>query len=320
MNLFRSVRAVAGADGSGAVDWTAVADAAKASTDPGSLALSETERAGYRDDVQDARTRLQETAGLRFELPEVVEVQNRHHWIDANVATFRRVMAPLEADAGAQAFPGAARVVNTGTMALALSFLGRNVLGQYDPLLLAEEPAEEHALYFVRPNVVGVAEQLNVEYPRFRRWIAFHEVAHAAEFGAAPWLSGYLEARMESGIRALQAADLDRSAFRELNAAMTAVEGYAELLMDRAFDDDYADLRRKVDDRRGGGGPVAQAVRRLLGLGLKRQQYERGSDFFEAVADAQGVEAAGAVWDRPEALPTDEELGDPAAWLDRVNP
>jgi len=37
---------------------------------------------------------------------------------------------------------------------------------------------------------------------------------------------------------------------------MTAVEGYAEVLMDRAFDGEYADLRRKLDERRGGGGPV----------------------------------------------------------------
>jgi len=59
-------------------------------------------------------------------------------------------------------------------------------------------------------------------------------------------------------------------------------------------------------------------MRRLLGLSVKRRQYERGKEFFDAVVEARGVAAAGRVWDSPETLPTDEELDDPAAWLTRV--
>ncbi|RLM83616.1 hypothetical protein D3D01_22820, partial [Haloarcula sp. Atlit-7R] len=79
MNLFRSVRAVADASatGSGTIDWDAVAEAAKAATDPGSLDLSEAERAGYAADVRDARDRLSTVAEVEFDVPEVVEVQNR---------------------------------------------------------------------------------------------------------------------------------------------------------------------------------------------------------------------------------------------------
>jgi putative hydrolase len=189
-------------------------------------------------------------------------------------------------------------------------------MGQYDPLLLAD--TDSHSLYFVRPNIQRVAEQLAVDYPRFRRWIAFHEVAHAAEFGAAPWLPGYLEDRMQAAVTDLTEGSLNREAYKELNTAMTAVEGYAELLMDQAFDEEYVDLRAKLDARRKGGGPFVQLMRRLLGLGLKRQQYERGADFFEAVADARGIAAASAVWERPENLPTDEELDHPGRWLHRV--
>jgi putative hydrolase len=101
---------------------------------------------------------------------------------------------------------------------------------------------------------------------------------------------------------------------------MTAVEGYAELLMDRAFDAEYADLRRKLDARRRGGGPLATIVRRVLGLGMKRRQYERGAAFFDAVADQRGVAAAAEVWETPETLPTDAEFDDPARWLARVDP
>ncbi|MFB6250964.1 MAG: zinc-dependent metalloprotease [Halobellus sp.] len=322
MNLFRSVQAVAGAgdsDGAGQIDWTAVATAAKSATDPGGLDLSEGEQSGYATDVRDARERLRSVGGLDFDVPETIEVQSRHHWIDANVETFRRVMRPIEAEVSV-AFPSATRVINTGSMAFVLSFLGSNVLGQYDPLLLAEGDGAEHGLYFVHPNIVAAAAELDVDYPRFRRWIAFHEVTHAAEFGAAPWLSEHLETRMEDGLEKLTSGSLDREAFQEVDVAMTAVEGYAELLMDRAFDAEYADLRAKLDARRSGGGPLAQLARRLLGLGMKRRQYERGAAFFEAVADRRGLQAAGAVWKRPENLPTAAELDDPLQWLTRVDP
>ncbi|MFB6301401.1 MAG: zinc-dependent metalloprotease [Haloferacaceae archaeon] len=321
MNLLHSVRAVTGASGTGQgpVDWGAVAEAAKAATDPGTVDLSAVEREGYAADVRDARDRLREVAGVEFDVPATVEVQHRHHWIDANVRTLRRVMRPL-AERGPAAAPGVARVANTGSMSVALAFLARHVLGQYDPLLLAEAGADDdHGLYFVHPNIRKTAATLGVDVPRFRRWIAFHEVAHAAEFGAAPWLAEHLERRMERGLVALAEGRLDRDAFRDLDVAMTAVEGYAELLMDRAFDAEYADLRAKVDARRRGDDPLTRLLKRALGLGLKRRQYERGAAFFRSVADARGVGAATRVWERPEHLPTDAELDAPERWLARIS-
>jgi len=315
MSLYRSVRAVTGASGDGPVDWTAVADAAQASTDAGSLEMDAAEREGYATDVEDARERVRGVTHLDFGVPERVEVMNRHHWIDANVTTFERVMGPIEQQA--EHIPGVARVVNTGSMAFALSFLSRHVLGQYDPLLLADTDA--HALYFVRPNIQRVAEMLDAPYPRFRRWIAFHEVTHAAEFGAAPWLSEHLETAMEDAVEKLSAGSIDREKLGELDTTMTAVEGYAELVMDRAFDDEYEDLRRKLDQRRQGRGPVEELIRRLLGLSVKRRQYERGKDFFDAVVQQRDIETAGRVWESPEMLPSDAELDDPGAWLARVD-
>ena len=315
MNLYRTVHAISQASGDGPVDWDAVATAAKNATPPGSIDLAPADVEGYRTDVQAAREAIRDVAVVSFDLPRTIEIQNRHHWIDANVSTFRRVMAPIESHTELF-FPDVSRILNTGSTTLMLSFLGKNVLGQYDPLLLAD--GEEHALYFVHPNISRVAAELEVEEERFRRWIAFHEVTHAAEFGAAPWLPSHLESQMERGVEALSQGSFDRGAFRELDAAMTAVEGYAELLMDRAFDDEYEDLREKVEARRRGRGPIARLVRRLLGLGLKRRQYERGKAFFETVADARGVEGASVVWTSPETLPTNDELDRPEEWLARV--
>ena len=316
MTLYRAVRAVADSGGDGPIDWDAAAEVAKASVDPGDLTLTAAERDGYARDVRAARERVREVAAIDFDLPETVEVQHRHHWIDANVETFRRVMKPVAEEMREAAFgAGVARTLNTGTMGATLAFLANNVLGQYDPLLLAE--SDDHALYFVHPNIGKVARALDIEEPRFRRWIAFHEVAHAAEFGAAPWLSDLLEERMQEGVEGLTEGRFDRAALKEVNVAMTAVEGYAELVMDRAFDEEYDDLRRKLDARRGGKGPIGKLVRRLLGLGMKREQYERGKAFFDAVADERGVHGASLVWERPENLPTDEELDHPERWLAR---
>ena len=315
MGIYESVQAVARASGDGAIDWTAVGDAAKGAIAPGSLDLSEDDVEAYAADVREARDVIRPLAGVEFDVPSTVEIQNRHHWIDANIHTFRRVLAPLDDRPGV--LPGVARVANTGSVAASLAFIANNVLGQYDPLLLAERP-EDHGLYFVHPNVERVAAELDVEFARFRRWIAFHEVTHAAEFGAAPWLTGYLEERVERTITDLEHGQFRTEAFEELDVAMTAVEGYAELLMDDAFDREYADLRAKLEARRRGRDPLTRLLRRLFGLGIKRRQYERGKAFFERVVDLHGEEAARLVWESPENLPTEAELDDPARWVTRV--
>ncbi|MCF2165310.1 MULTISPECIES: zinc-dependent metalloprotease [Halobacterium] len=315
MSIFESARAVVSADGGGAIDWDSVADAATSATPPGDLALGEDTADAYAADVRDARARIRSVSGLSFDVPETVALHTRHHWVDANVATFRRAFEPMNQQPSR--LPGVARTLNTATTAGALAFIARNVLGQYDPLLLADA-SDAHALYFVHPNIVAVADSLGVQFPRFRRWIAFHEVTHAAEFGAAGWLSDYLETRLRTGVGALADGTIDTAAFEELQVAMTAVEGYAELLMDEAFDGEYDDLRRKLDARRGQRSPLGAVATRLLGLHRKREQYERGREFFAYVAGERGLAGASRVWDDPEYLPTDDELDVPPRWLARV--
>ncbi len=313
MSLFRAVRAVAESDGDGPIDWTAVGSAARAATEPGTLELSSADQDGYADDVADARDEIRAASGIDFDLPGTVQVQNRHHWVEANVETFQRLLRPLEQQPVLA--PSLARTANTGSMAVTLAYLANNVLGQYDPILLDDG---DHGLYFVHPNILSIAETLDVELDRFRRWIAFHEVAHAAEFGAAPWLSTHLEHCMEETVSELASGRFNRETLAELNTTMTAVEGYAELVMDRAFDQEYTDLRAKLDARRRNAGPISQIIRRLLGFGMKRRQYERGKAFFDVIADERGIAGAAIVWEDPENLPTDSELDNPTQWLTRV--
>jgi uncharacterized protein (DUF2342 family) len=314
VSILDSVGAIASASGEGTVDWAAATEAATAATVPGSIELDAGEREGYAEDVRVARGAVRNAAGIDFDVPGTIEIQNRHHWIEANIDTFQNVMEPL-ADRRV-VFPGFTRRANTATMATMLSFLGRNVLGQYDPLLLADGDPK---LYFVRPNVRKIAESLDAEYERFRRWIVVHEVTHAAEFGAAPWLSDHLETRMQEAMERMSEGGFDREAFTEIDVAMTAVEGYAEAVMDRALDTEYDDLRAKIDARRGNRGPISALLRRILGLGMKRRQYERGKEFFDAIIDARGIKGASVVWADPGNLPRTEEIEEPTRWLSRVD-
>ncbi|RRJ27684.1 zinc-dependent metalloprotease [Halocatena pleomorpha] len=314
MNFYRAVRAVADASGTEPIDWSAVTESAKAGTKPGDLDLTPKEIEAYQNDVRVARDRIRSMGGVAFDLPSTVEIQHRHHWIDANAATFERVLG--EIDSELNHLPGVVRAINTGSMAVSMGFLANNVLGQYDPLLLST--GDDHALYFVHPNIERIARELSVDRDRFRRWIAFHEVAHAAEFGGAPWLTDHLEGLIEEVIDTLSSGQFSRLDLDRIDITMTAVEGYAELLMDRAFDAEYDDLRRKLDARRRSGGLITQLMRRLLGLGRKRRQYERGKEFFDTVVDERDLDTAGLVWERKDNLPTEAELDDPTLWLDRM--
>jgi Uncharacterized conserved protein len=164
MDLVRSVRAVTEASGAGMIDWQKTAESAKAATDPGDLQLTASERDGYASDVRDARTRLREVADIDFDVPATVEVQNRHHWIDANLRTFRQVMGAVEQNFQSDA-SNVSRIANTGSMAFSLGFLARNVLGQYDPLLMADSTENDHGLYFVHSNIKRTAEELGRAVP-----------------------------------------------------------------------------------------------------------------------------------------------------------
>ena len=67
-------------------------------------------------------------------------------------------------------------------------------------------------------------------------------------------------------------------------------------------------------------GPFDRIVARLTGLDLKLEQYKRGERFVSGVAAAGGKAAIDALWAGPENLPSEQELGNPEAWVRRVLP
>lgn len=314
MGLYESLQHLTDADDDAPVDWTAAADAAAASTPRGELELDEATVEWYHQAVVEARDAVSETVDTTVELPSTVEVLDRHHWIEQAALSFDRMLATTLPDEATSL----ARTINTASAAMTLAVLSRRVVGQYEPGLFGK-PTDE-ALFIVEPNAVEVADELGVDRRTFRRWVLHHEVVHAAEFSLAPWLRPYLEERFRRVLATVAEGRLDRDSLDDITLAMTAVEGFAELLMDEAFAGDATVMRDRLDARRAGIGPIQQVIDWVLGITSKRQQYARGRAFFEAVADDRGVGATLAVWEVPEHLPTAAELAEPDRWLDRVDP
>ncbi|MBA2255380.1 MAG: zinc-dependent metalloprotease [Chloroflexi bacterium] len=245
------------------------------------------------------------------------------------------------------------RFLTTQQVAFLLSFLGGRVLGQYDIALLSAEAAPGRLL-FVEENIRATATALDVPLDDFRVWIALHEATHAFEFEAHPWLRPYLAERLERQIasflddaRTIQAKGLgqlirrwrprsgehllwglmsqeQRRLLRETQLVMSLLEGFSDWVMDEVGAEVVPNVRTvrerfeaRRDQRRRG---LDRIVARLTGLDMKLEQYRRGERFVAGVARTGGAAAVGHLWDGPEALPTEAEFADPAAWVRRVAP
>jgi coenzyme F420 biosynthesis associated uncharacterized protein len=205
----------------------------------------------------------------------------------------------------------------------------------------------------VAPNIVEVERKLGVDPHDFRLWVALHEQTHHLQFTGVPWMHGHLLSLVG---KLAEAADIDPSqlvarlkeaagqlrgggerpggllsvlqspAQRELaaqaQAFMTVLEGHADYVMDAVGPEvvpTVAHIREQFEQRRRRtGSPVEALLRRLLGFDAKLAQYRVGGAFFRAVDEQAGRSAVAAVWSGPDALPTAEELKDPAAWLRRT--
>jgi coenzyme F420 biosynthesis associated uncharacterized protein len=299
----------------------------------------------------------------RGEIPRP-EAIDRSEWVRVNLAAIRSAAAGLEARlAGSLDVPGplgpavraATRFATGAEAGLAIGYLGRRVLGQYDVALIG--PARPPRLLFVAPNLTEAERRLGgPERETFLRWIAMHEATHALQFEAVPWLrehvGGMVERLLESaslrpGLRDLggaarralsdprQLADSLREGglvgllagprqleiLRRVQATMTVIEGYSEHVMDaigRELDPSYARLRRLADAQRERQSLLDAIVGRILGLDMKLRQYRLGKSFADRVADEAGIEGLNEVWRGPEALPTSAELERPGLWLRRV--
>ena len=253
---------------------------------------------------------------------------------------------------GASIAAFANRFITTRQVAFLLGYLGTRVLGQYDVALLSAETSPGRLL-FVEENIRQTARQLDVPLAEMRTWIALHETTHAFEFEAHPWLRPYLAERLERQlasfleeantfrvegvaelVRRWRRDDADalsallspeqRRLMREVQVVMSLLEGFSDWMMDAVGAElmaDVATVRVRFEARRAAPRKgLERLVARLTGLDLKLEQYRRGERFVAGVAAGGGEVALDRLWSGPEALPSEAELADPAAWLRRVVP
>lgn len=290
--------------------------------------------------------------GVALQPPVVID---RLQWIDLNLETFQRLIGRLEAELMGRrvprgAGPALARVVNRSIgnhqLGWLLSFLSTKVLGQYDISLLATAAPTSGRLYYVEANVVATADSLGIGRDAFRTFIAIHEVTHAHEFEAHPWLRAHFASLVEDTLHQLATdaggmwsrltrarggsghwmerimTPAQRESFGRTQALMSLLEGASNHVMDAVGSrilPDFDALHEKFEGRHRRRGPLEQLVLRLTGLDLKLEQYAEGERFVAAVVAQSGQAGLARVWRGPEWLPTLNEIRDPAAWLARAD-
>jgi coenzyme F420 biosynthesis associated uncharacterized protein len=233
-----------------------------------------------------------------------------------------------------------------------LGYMGRSVIGQYELPLPAPSPTR---LLYVTSNLHEVEREWELDPRQFRYWIALHEITHHLEF-SRQWVQNYFRAQLKTLVdsldfdpnrmsaafeglemldperlaatlqdpeRLIQAAwtPLSKDAMQRLQAFMTLAEGYATFVMDAVgarLLSEHARLKEAMERRRQSLSPGDALLERLLGLELKRRQYEEGVKFCRYVAGLRDIETLNRAWDNPDSLPTTEELADPDAWVARV--
>jgi coenzyme F420 biosynthesis associated uncharacterized protein len=224
-------------------------------------------------------------------------------------------------------------------MGMMLGFLSRRVLGQYDPVLMAAPgTARPSSLYLVEPNVEAFEAKSSAGGQQLRQWLVLHEVTHAWEFEAHPWLREHLNGlireliahrllsqpspRRLEVIRALTiGARSQWQAMSRIQATMSLLEGFSNVMMRRvgvAHLADYERIDAEFTSRAANRGPAERAFFKITGLDLKMQQYVQGERFCNEVIKAGGMSRLRQVWTGPEALPSLDEIRDPDTWLRRT--
>jgi coenzyme F420 biosynthesis associated uncharacterized protein len=323
------------------VDWDQVRRAARARLETPSLGRSELAAAalGYRNLAAELQNPLLDFVGglpKGASLPEF-DALDRVGWLDLNLGILRRAIDPV-LESGRVPNSLLVEVGRTGVdhyVAFMLSFIGRRVLGQYDPQLLGAEPVGGEGLYLVETNVEEWGRRANLPDKDLRRWLILHEMTHAWQFAAHSWLRPYMESSMRvllDSVRKSAAPAARIAAFagvlpaqwrvmRQVQGTMSVVEGYSNLVMNELGGKllpGFERLEQAYHERSSGKSPLEVLIWKLTGLDLKLQQYTRGEAFCRAIYDQHGMKVLNLVWKSEAHMAGLEELAHPDNWYRRV--
>ena len=324
-----------------------------------------------------------------------VSVVDRAGLVRASTWALRGLMEQVPAPRASEAV----QLVGAAEVAGAMSLLATRLLGQVVPTA----PSRPHGhgtgaatpgtapvsdmtaggggevgsphLLLVAPNVLAVRRQMDLDMLDLPAWVCLHEMTHAVQLAAAPWLGPYLSDSMRMVIGAVVEAAYgsadgagsagggsqqergsrprrgravrlaaragrgrvleglmnvtDRAEVASLAAALTFLEGHAEVVLDDVHPNRMPSVHRlravlsrsRAADGGIGPGPGLGSLllHRLMGLEAKEAQYADGAAFVRSVVTRIGHEGLNAVWADPELLPTPAELARPDVWVRRVS-
>ncbi len=203
-------------------------------------------------------------------------------------------------------------------------------------------------------NVEAFAEGLGVDLDQVRLYLAVREAARVRLFAEVPWIGPQLLAavrdyardisidtdRIEAALTsvdtsdptALQSAlqdqlfrpepsDSQRAALGRLETYLALVEGWVDVVADRATRDHLpqaAALGEAVRRRRAIGGPAEKAFSGLVGLELRPRRLRDAANLWAALEDRHGPQVRDDAWGHPDVAPTADDLDDPLGYVERV--
>lgn len=254
---------------------------------------------------------IDERSGLNNPHRVPVAVVDRPGWVAANATMADELLQDL---VPSKRSLRAVAAVTGAQVGIVLAVVSTRIIGQFEGL------SSTPRLLLVAPNVVAVETSLGFNKADFRLWACLHEQTHQFQFGHAPWLADHVR-----GLAAELLGEVDDDSqddpLTRLTAAMTYLEGHAEVHMDIAAVGTITSLpklRRALDRRRRSPGLFA-VVQRMVGLNQKVSQYERGAVFCRYLHDRGGLDVLNRPLSEPELLPTMAEIDDPDLWFARVS-
>lgn len=215
------------------------------------------------------------------------------------------------------------------------------------PLLSSSQAA------VIPQNVIEFGAGLDIPIDQVQLYLAVRELAHARLFRHARWLRLQLLASITEFARGVRidtssleevAASFDPSNTEELREALQAgkfippkseeqlaalarletmlatVEGWVDVVTAAATkrlpaSDAIAETVRR---RRASGGPAESAFATLVGLELRPRRLREAAAMWQAVTDAVGDDGRDALWSNADAVPTGDDIDNPAALVARL--
>lgn len=277
-----------------------------------------------------------------------VRVVGRTAWVRANLEVIAATLEPLRPRFAAR--PVLARRVLSIQLGGLLGLLSVKVLGQYVLPLAGPGTGQ---LLVVGPNVQKLTEHHGALADDIRRTVVLHEVTHRLQFDGTAWLGDHLrglirryleharvdadrlaalaprlpellrQVRREGEIQPLLGAVLTEeqlSVVDEAQGLMSLLEGHGNATMYGAQGAGIIDpegVRAALATRQ--GDVTSKLLTAVAGLEMKRRQYREGEVFVRHVLDRAGTAGLNHAFAGPDQLPGAEEVGDPDAWLARVD-